>query len=114
MTSPGWNINSFDTPDGKPVVEFTDTAGTQLITQAPSTIGNLSSAPTSILGHSVPPIKIATPPPPPNKAQLFAAAVSAAAKKVADKIFKGPNKAASSGNKSSDSGNKGIQGTKTK
>jgi len=41
ISSPDFNINSKDTPDGKPVVEITETDGTKVIvTKSPGTEGN--------------------------------------------------------------------------
>ena len=41
MTSPGFNINSPQTIDGGPVVEWTQTKGTQLIYQSNGLDGSL-------------------------------------------------------------------------
>jgi len=40
ITSPDFNVNSKDTPDGKPVVEFVESSGNRIITQPPGTEGN--------------------------------------------------------------------------
>ncbi len=40
ITSPDFNVNSKDTPDGKPVVEFVETSGNRIITQQPGIEGN--------------------------------------------------------------------------
>jgi hypothetical protein len=40
MTSPDFNVDSNDTPDGKPVVEFVESSGNRIITKEPDTKGN--------------------------------------------------------------------------
>jgi hypothetical protein len=40
ITSPDFNVNSKDTPDGKPVVEFVESSGNRIITKQPGIEGN--------------------------------------------------------------------------